>query len=82
MFILEKGIRLKYRPTGTVFELKKIAKQFVILNSMDGSTQIMSQKNNFIHCPDWEEVPPAETTDEDSAQDIPAVRGIRQGAGR
>lgn len=82
MLIPQEGSRLKYRPTGTIFEVKKITNQFVILYSMDGSSQIMTEKKNFIHLFDLEKVPQAETTHEDSVQDILGPMGIQQGAGR
>ena len=42
MTIPAKGEILKYRSTGDIFEVKKITNQFVILYSVDGSTQIMT----------------------------------------
>jgi len=43
---LQKGTRLKFRPTGALFEIKKITNQFVILGSIDGPRQIMTEKNS------------------------------------
>jgi len=82
MFIPQEGTRLKYKPTGIVFEVKKITNQFVILNSMDGSSQIMTEKQSLTFLFEFEKVPQAETTDEDSAQDILSPEGLQQGAGR
>ena len=42
MTIPAEGEILKYRSTGNIFEVKKITNQFVILYSVDGSTQIMT----------------------------------------
>ena len=67
MSILREGSRLKYRSTGTSFEVKKITNQFVILNSMDGSRQIMTGKKNLPSLFESDEVPPAEETQKDAA---------------
>lgn len=82
MFIAQEGSRLKYRPTGTVFEVKKITNQFVILNSTDGSTQIMTEKQSFPFFFEFEKVPRAETTHGDHVQDILSPKGTQQGSGR
>ncbi len=39
---------LKYRSTGENFRVKKITPQFIILLSIDGSTQIMTGKRSLI----------------------------------
>jgi hypothetical protein len=78
MFIPQEGSRFKYRPTGSVFEVKKVTSQFVILNSTDGLTQIMVEKKNFTHLFDLEEVPQMEKTHEDCGQDILGPKGIQQ----
>jgi hypothetical protein len=62
----QEGSRLKYKSTGIFFEVKKITNQFVILNSMDGSRQIMTGKQNLTTLFEPEEVPPAEATQEDT----------------
>jgi len=67
MTILQEGSRLKYRSTGTFFEVKKITNQFVILNSMEGTRQIMTGKKNLNSLFEPEEVPAAEATQEDTA---------------
>lgn len=56
MLIPQEGSRLKYRQTGTIFEVKKITNQFVILNSMDGSSQIMLGKKSFSFPLEFEKV--------------------------
>ncbi len=38
---------LKYRLTGENFKVKKITPQFIILSSIDGSTQIMAGKRSL-----------------------------------
>lgn len=47
MLIPQEGTRLKHRPTGTIFEVKKITNQFVILQSTDGLKQIMTEKESM-----------------------------------
>ncbi len=39
---------LRYRLTGENFRVKKITPQFIILFSIDGSTQIMTGKRSLI----------------------------------
>jgi len=39
--IFEEGETLKYRSTGRIFEVKKRTDQFVILQSLDGLTQVL-----------------------------------------
>jgi len=70
MFIPQEGTRIKYRPTGIIFEVKKITDQFVILDSIDGLNQIMIEKKSSAFLFELEEVPRAETNQEDSALDI------------
>jgi hypothetical protein len=73
---------LKYGQTGTIFEVKKITNQFVILNSLDGSSQIMLEKKSFSFPLEFGKVSHTETTHEDSAQDILSPKGLHQRAGR
>jgi len=47
MTIPAEGEILKYRSTGNIFEVKKITNEFVILYSVDGSTQIMTGKTSL-----------------------------------
>ncbi len=61
MIIPEEGEILKYRPTGNIFEIKKITNQFVVLHSMDGLTQIMTGKKSLIHS--FEKIPQHETVE-------------------
>ena len=42
----------------------------------------MTEKQSFTFLFEFEKVPQAETTHEDSAQDILSPKGIQQGAGR
>lgn len=49
MIIPEEGEILKYLPTGDVFEVKKTTNQFVILDSPDGLTQIMTGKRSLVN---------------------------------
>ena len=49
MIIPEEGEIMKNRLTGSIFEVKKITDQFVILYSLDGLMQIMKEKNRLIH---------------------------------
>ena len=49
MIIPEEGEILKYRPTGNIFEIKKITNQCVVLHSMDGLTQIMTGKKSLVN---------------------------------
>jgi hypothetical protein len=46
--IFEEGETLKYRSTERIFEVKKRTDQFVILQSLDGLTQVLTgEKSNF-----------------------------------
>jgi hypothetical protein len=60
MFIPQMGIRLKHRPTGVIFEVTKITRQFVILSSMNGFSDIMLEKKSSAFLSEFEEPPPAE----------------------
>ncbi len=42
MTIPQIGETMKYLQTGGLFQVKKVTKDFVILNSQDGSAQIMT----------------------------------------
>jgi hypothetical protein len=44
---LQQGTRLRYRATGTLFEIKKITNQFIILRSIEGVRQIMTGKRHI-----------------------------------
>ena len=48
MIIPKEGEILKYRLTGNIFKVKKITTQFVILQSMDGLTQIMTGEKSLV----------------------------------
>lgn len=74
MFIPQEGTRFRHRPTGTLFKVKKITSQFVILNSMDGSSQIMTEKRSFTFPFDFEEIPQGEPTPEDADRDIYRIK--------
>jgi hypothetical protein len=43
MFIPRVGTKLRHIPTGIIYEVKKITRQFVILYSTDGSRQILAE---------------------------------------
>jgi hypothetical protein len=60
MFIPQEGDRFKHRPTGTIFEIKKITQKFVILESMDGLKQILAEKEGIAFHFEFEEVPQME----------------------
>ncbi len=47
MISLKIGEMLKYLRTGAIFKVMKITKDFIILCSRDGSTQIMTGKRGF-----------------------------------
>jgi len=55
MLTPEEGEILKYRLTGSIFEVKKITNQFVILHSLDGLTQIMTGKKSLLNL--FEKIP-------------------------
>lgn len=59
MIIPAEGEVLKYRLTGNLFEIKKISNQFVILHSVDGSTQIMTGERSLVDF--FEKIPKVET---------------------
>jgi hypothetical protein len=54
------GEILKYQQTGALFEVKKVTNEFVILNALDGSSQIMTGKGSFDFL--FARVPPTEFT--------------------
>lgn len=56
MSIAQRGEIMKYRRTGNIFSVKKITKDFVILNALDGPTQIMTGKQSLDFL--FEKVPP------------------------
>ena len=45
--IFEEGEKLKYRSTGRTFEVKKRTDQLVILQSLDGVTQVLTGEKNI-----------------------------------
>ena len=45
--IFEEGKTLKYRSTGRIFEVKKRTDQVVILQSLDGSTQVLTGEKSI-----------------------------------
>lgn len=47
--IFEEGETLKERSTGRIFELKRRTDQFVILQSLDGSTQVLTGEKSIFH---------------------------------
>jgi len=47
--IFEEGETLKDRSTGRIFELKRRTDQFVILQSLDGSTQVLTGEKSIFH---------------------------------
>ncbi|NWF56520.1 MAG: hypothetical protein HXY45_17170 [Syntrophaceae bacterium] len=53
--LFEEGETLKYRSTGHIFEVKKRTDQVVILQSLDGSTQVLTGEKSVF---DFFEEPP------------------------
>ncbi len=51
------GETVKYLRTEGLFQIKKVTKDFVILNAQDGSTQVMAGKESFEFL--FEKIPPA-----------------------
>jgi len=49
MIIPEEGKMLRYRLNGNTFEVKKITNHFVILYSVDGSTQILTGEKSLVN---------------------------------
>jgi len=45
--IFEEGEKLKYRSTGRIFEVKKRTDQVVILQSLDGVTQVLTGEKSI-----------------------------------
>ena len=45
--ICEEGETLRYRATGRTFEVKKRTDQFVILQSLDGLTQVLKGEKSI-----------------------------------
>ena len=67
MVVPQEGKRLKHMPTGNIFKVKKITDQFVILDSVDGSSQILAERKNLAIPFEFREVARAEPTQEDEA---------------
>ena len=67
MLIPQEGTKLKYIPTGVIYEVKKITGLFVILSSLDGSSQILVEKKSFPSLFEPEKVPLAELAQDDAA---------------
>jgi hypothetical protein len=65
---MQIGTRLKYRATGTIFEIRNITNQFMILHSLDGLTQLVIEKKNSTFLFEFEEFNPIEPTAEDSGR--------------
>jgi hypothetical protein len=65
MIVPHEGKRLKHRRTGNIFRVKKITDQFVILDSVDGSSQILAEKKSFAFPFEFGEVARAGPTQED-----------------
>lgn len=65
MIVPQEGKRLKHRRTGNMFRVKKITDQFVILDSVDGSSQILAEKKSFAFPFEFGEVARAGPTQED-----------------
>jgi hypothetical protein len=57
MSIPQEGERFKHRTTGTIFEIKKITHQFVILQSVDDLKQILAEKEGIAIHFELEKVP-------------------------
>ena len=47
MVSFEQGETLKYRSTGRIFEVKKRKDQFLILQSLDGLAQVLTEEKNI-----------------------------------
>jgi len=47
MVSFEQGETLKYRSTGRIFEVKKRTDQFLILQSLDGLTQVLTGEKSI-----------------------------------
>ena len=54
---LKEGEILKCLRDGRLFQVKRVANDFVILNSVDGSSQIMAGKRGFDFI--FEKIPPS-----------------------
>jgi hypothetical protein len=80
MIVPQEGKRLKHRPTGDIFKVKKITDRFVILDSVDGLIQILAEKKSFAFPFEFREVARAEPTQERSAG-IMSPKGV-SGKGR
>jgi len=57
------GEIVKYLRTGGLFQIKKVTKDIVVLNSQDGSTQIMTPTGSLYFV--FKKIPPAESFWED-----------------
>lgn len=55
MALVKKEERYKYRSTGQIYEIKSISNQFVILHSVDGLAQVMTEKQNLTNS--FEKIP-------------------------
>jgi hypothetical protein len=64
MIVPREGNMLKHMRTGDIFKVKKITDRFVILDSVDGSSQILTEKKSFAFPFEFREVARAEPTRE------------------
>ena len=60
MVVPQKGKKLKHMPTGDLFQVTEITDPFVLLDSMDGSGQILAEKRSSAFPFEFREVVPAE----------------------
>jgi hypothetical protein len=69
MIVPQEGKWLKYMPAGDIFKVRKITHEFVILESADGATQILAEKENFAFPFEFREVFRAEKRQVDETLD-------------
>jgi hypothetical protein len=67
MLFPQAGTKFKHMQTGILYEVKRITKQFVILYSLDGSSQILVEKKSLPSFFESEKVPQAKSAQEDAA---------------
>lgn len=60
MVIPQEGKKWRHNQTGVIFEVKRVTQQFVILYSLDGSTQILVENKSLPSLFELEKAPPAE----------------------
>jgi hypothetical protein len=67
MLIPQAGTKFKHIQTGIQYEVKRVTRQFVILYSPDGSSQVLVEKKSLPSFFESDKISQAEPAQEDAA---------------